>query len=161
MKQELKNNWGEVFVQVEYWEKEQILYSNWTSTYLTEEEMQAKAYNKYDSTLVKKSIMGFEEVKRGGALILDKIKIHKTKFLLNDNRQVKGVWDETNDWIASEWMPRIVQAGLLKFAHILSEEFFAQLSAEMMEDDSTTAGGAFEMKLFNDQRMAEEWLLAG
>ncbi|MGD1840989.1 MAG: hypothetical protein ACFB0B_08855 [Thermonemataceae bacterium] len=159
MRQEIKNDQGGVLLQIEYWEEEQILYSNWMGTYLTEEGMQS--LDRYTTTVVETNIVGFEDVKRGALLLLDNIKVYEAKLLLNDNRQVQGVWDEINDWIASEWMPQIVQAGLQKFAHILSEEFFAQLSAEMMEDDSTTPEGAFEMKLFNDYILAKGWLLEG
>jgi hypothetical protein len=138
MKKELKNESGAVFFEVEYLEDKKILYANWIGSYLS-----------------------VEQVQQGALLALDEINRYKCTLLLNDNRQVEGVWDEANAWIANELMPRAIQAGLLKMAHILSPDLYAQLSAEFMEDNAKKIEGIFELKMFGTQEAAESWLLEG
>lgn len=138
MKKQLQNEKQEVYIEVEYLETEKILYSNWIGSYLS-----------------------LEQVKQGCLLVLEEIKEHKCLLLLNDNRQLEGTWDEANEWIANEWMPQAIQAGLMKFAHILPEDLFAQLSAEFMEDNAKKVEGVFQLRMFNNQEDAEKWLLEG
>lgn len=136
MKQQLQNKEQEVFYEVEYLQNQGFLYSNWIGSYLS-----------------------FEQIKQGCLLGLDKVKEHKCPLLLNDNRQLEGTWDEANEWIATEWMPQAIQAGLMKFAHILPEDIYAQLSAEFMEDNAKEVENVFQLKMFNNQEDAEKWLL--
>ncbi|MFP4088972.1 MAG: hypothetical protein ACLFUB_12975 [Cyclobacteriaceae bacterium] len=75
---------------------------------------------------------------------------------MNDNSQLSGSWDEANDWIAQNWMPRALAAGLKKFAHITSLDVFGALSAEEL----LTKAGDFEMRIFSDRKEAEAWLKA-
>ncbi len=132
----LKNEKQEVFIEVEYLEQKNTLYSNWIGSYLS-----------------------VEQIKQGGFLMLDEIQQHKCVLLLNDNRQLEGVWDEANEWIATEWLPLMIQAGLMKMAHILSQDLFAQLSAEFFEDNAQNVENMFQLKMFNNQEDAEKWLL--
>ncbi|TAE49067.1 MAG: hypothetical protein EAZ06_09440 [Cytophagales bacterium] len=136
MKQQLKDEKQKVFIEVEYLEDKKILYSNWIGSYLT-----------------------VEQVKQGGLLMLTQTQQYNCLLLLNDNRQVEGAWDEANDWIASEWIPQMTQAGLMKMAHILSQDLFAQLSAEFFEDNAKKAENVFQLKMFNNEEDGEKWLL--
>jgi hypothetical protein len=121
---------------IEHWSDKNLLYSNWIGSYLS-----------------------VEQVKAGALLGLEKIKEMKVAQLLNDNRQLEGVWNQANDWVASYWMPEAIKAGLRKFAHIIPQELYAQLSAELMEDNAAKQEGEFQLKLFDNQEDAEEWLL--
>lgn len=136
MKNQLTDEQQKVFYEIEYLKNTKILYSNWIGSYLS-----------------------VEQVKQGCLLGLDKIKEHKCSLLLNDNRQLEGVWDEANDWIATEWMPQAIQAGLMQFAHILPQDLFAQLSAEFMEENAKKVENIFQLKMFNNREDAEKWLL--
>lgn len=44
---------------------------------------------------------------------------------------------------ANEWMPKVVEIGVKKFAHIISDDLFDQLSAEFMQDNSKQIKGGF------------------
>jgi hypothetical protein len=135
MEKELKDEFGNIFVQVENWKDKNITYVNWIG----------------DNLII-------EDIKKGAMLGLKEITESKTPFIINDNRQVTGVWDEVNDWLANEWMPKAIEAGLRKFAHIITDDLFGQLSAEFMEENSKKVEGNFQMRLFNNQEEAEEWL---
>lgn len=137
MVQELKDEDGEVFYKVYYKPEEKTVCSHWYGDYL-----------------------GVENVKKGALLGLSVFKNHpESKVLLNDNSELRGVWDDANEWIANEWIPAAIEAGLLRFAHIISKEMFAQLSAEMMADNAKERStDSFEMKLFDNFEEARAWL---
>ncbi len=134
--QTLKNAQDEVFFTITYRKDQDLFYANWIGADLS-----------------------LAQVQEGALLFLSLIKEKEQSKLLNDNRQLIGVWDEANDWLANEWMPQVIQAGLSKFAHIYSKDFYANLSAEFLEDNAKKIGG-FEIKLFDDEQKAVDWLMA-
>ena len=75
--------------------------------------------------------------------------------ILNDNREVTGSWNQANEYLAREWIPRAVALGLRRFAHVLAPGLFAQMSAEQLH---VRVGELFEMQLFNDVDAAQRWL---
>jgi hypothetical protein len=135
MKQNLKDESQNVFIEVEFLTNKNLIYANWIGSYLE-----------------------VDQVKAGATLVLEQFIESQATSILNDNRQLEGVWDEANEWIANEWMPKAIASGLTKFAHILPDELFAQLSAEFMEDNSKKIEGGFQMRLFGNQEEAEVWL---
>ena len=137
MKKELKDESEKVFLQIEQFTDRNIMYSNWIGTDLT-----------------------IAQIKQGGALILKELAQHPTPFILNDNRQVVGGWDVVviDAWIADHWMPQVIEAGVKKFAHLLPDELFTELSAEFMKDNSEQLEGDFKLRLFHNQEEAEKWL---
>jgi hypothetical protein len=78
------------------------------------------------------------------------------KKMLNSNEKLQGSWDDANEWIANEWMPRALEGGLKYFAHVVSPDIFAQMSAESMEQNFKEAG--FTMRTFGSLNDAENWL---
>lgn len=133
MKQlELSNATGRVFYTVEYDAANRWIYSNWIG------------------------YVSVENVMEGCNLGIDALKQTGCPNLLNDNRQLTGPWKEANDWIAQDWTPRALQAGLKNFAHITSPSVFGELSAVDLEtrlDDIN-----FMLKVFKDADNASAWL---
>lgn len=126
----LKNDLGKEFIRIEYQETDRWIYSRWLG----------------DVTV--------EDVKQGAEKILDQVKQHSCPNVLNDNRELVGSWDEATPWVQQDWMPRAIAAGLQKFAHIISPDIFAAMSAEEM--NAKIAG--FEMRIFEDETEAKAWL---
>jgi hypothetical protein len=126
----VKNKLGEVYFTSSYDETNGWIYNEWTGDVTVEEVIEA----------CKVSIEYLEEI--------------KPSKILNDNSQLSGSWDEANDWIAQNWMPRALAAGLKKFAHIMSSDVFGALSAEEM----VTKVSDFEMRIFSNRADAEAWL---
>jgi hypothetical protein len=82
---------------------------------------------------------------------------HRCGRVLNDNREVVGSWSHSLQWAASEWLPQMRDAGLRRFAWVLSPDGFAALSSLRM---TTTAGaaGAETIRTFSDLHEAQDWL---
>ncbi|OJJ21999.1 hypothetical protein BKI52_08135 [marine bacterium AO1-C] len=140
MIEQLRDEEGKVFYEAEYWPDKNILCTKWAGDF-----------------------MPVEQVKQGAMQMLAALKANPVPFCLNDTRNVVGVWDEANDWIAEFWMPEAIKLGLKKFAHVYPEELYSRLSAQFMQQNSEKVADptVFEVKLFkNDQGQATEWLLS-
>ncbi|AFM05025.1 hypothetical protein Fleli_2668 [Bernardetia litoralis DSM 6794] len=135
MKHELKDENQDIFCQVEFLADKQIIYSKWICDGIT-----------------------VNQIQKGAMIMLQQLKDNKVSYVLNDNRELIGAWDEANDWIAKEWIPKAVEIGLKKFAHIISDDLFSHLSAEFMEDNMNTLQNEFQMRLFNSYEDAINWL---
>lgn len=75
--------------------------------------------------------------------------------LLNDKSDVTGDWQEANDWLQYEWLPRAREAGLRHMAHVYSFETFNTLSAHEFYD---RVSPELCIKNFYERQLAEEWL---
>lgn len=93
---------------------------------------------------------------QGANACLEVIERFKSSSLLNDNRLVIGPWNHATDWIAQDWTPRAMRLGLTHFAHVVSPESLARLSAEEMH---VKISHYFQMRIFDDYEAAREWLL--
>jgi len=69
-------------------------------------------------------------IKEGCELMLVAMKQYKAVHILNDNRQVLGIWTGVADWLARNWFPRMRTSGMKKFALIYSPSRFSQISAD-------------------------------
>jgi len=117
------------------------------------------AFTEMDGNLIFTDWNGFvtvDDVKAGAIEVLKLLEYHKAPMLLNSNEKLEGSWDEANEWIASEWMPKAIGLGLKRFAHIVSPEIFGALSAEEMVERA--AEFDFELRTFQDVESAKAWL---
>ena len=78
-----------------------------------------------------------------------------TPRLYNDKTGATGDWQEANDWLEFEWMPKAVQAGLRCLAHVYSDNMFSRLSARDLYARLTPN---LQMQNFHNQEEAWEWL---
>ncbi|RYD69474.1 MAG: hypothetical protein EOP53_27100 [Sphingobacteriales bacterium] len=132
MKRSIKNAFGQTYLIIEFDEKKNLIHNFWYG------------------------LLTVENVKHGATEVLDIMKQTNCTNLLNDNREIIGSWDQANDWIEKEWMPKALGLGLRQFAHVVSNGVFGELSAKEMQ---TRVGDKFEMRLFNDIDTAKSWLL--
>ena len=131
MKKELTNAFGNIFLAIEFDQANQFYYNNWQG---------------YQS---------LEGVMLGANTYLAEMARRPCAFLLNDNTNVRGPWDHAVAWIATDWTPRAMAQGLTHFAHVVSPESFAALSAEAM---SASVGTSFYMRIFSNVPDARHWL---
>ena len=131
MQYELKNTFDKVYLTREYDTRHNWYYNNWIG-YIT-----------------------VEQVIEGASFYLQKLRETPSPKLLNDNRQLVGSWTAANDWIAQEWEPHAITAGLKWFALVVSPGTFAQLSAEAM---SQRLSLGIETRVFEDIDQAKKWL---
>jgi hypothetical protein len=98
-----------------------------------------------------------ESIRKGCELLLTYLEQQHSHKVLNDNTQVQGMWADTADWIASDWLPRMRQAGCQYFAHVYSPDIYSRLSADK-------AFGTWIKDLivttFQEKGPAQSWLKA-
>ena len=133
MKTEMRNAFGEVFLTIEYHKASQLVYNNWVG-YQT-----------------------FPGVVAGANTCLSVIAEYKCPFLLNDNSKVVGPWDHALEWLTTDWAPRVRDAGLTHFAHVVSPDSFAAYSARNMHFD---IGEQLQMRIFDSIIEGLDWLRA-
>jgi hypothetical protein len=101
--------------------------------------------------------VGFQEthkIMESGGRILKHVKERGISRVLNDNREVKGPWQEAARWAAQQWFPDMTSAGLKHFAWVLSVDIFAEISAKVAMNRTTV------VKTFRTYSEAHQWLLA-
>ncbi|MCS7019399.1 MAG: hypothetical protein RMJ87_08990 [Cytophagales bacterium] len=64
---------------------------------------------------------------------------------------------ETQEWVQANIHSRSLKAGIKKFAYIVSQDIFAQLSIEQTMEES---GFVFTTQYFDNQQQAMDWLMA-
>lgn len=100
--------------------------------------------------------IGFDIIVAGCERMINFVYEHKFNKYLNDNRTVKGAWDVLNPYLANEWAPRMVTAGIKYYATLNSPETFAELSSELMADNVNEVG--LVMRNFSNPDEAVIWL---
>ncbi|MGV3503015.1 MAG: hypothetical protein ACO1O1_04870 [Adhaeribacter sp.] len=98
-----------------------------------------------------------EGIMEGCELILKHLEQQHSHKVLNDNTQVKGMWADTADWVASDWLPRMAQAGCQFFAHVYSPDIYSRLSADKAFE---TPVKDLIVTTFQEKGPAQSWLKA-
>ncbi|WP_291723190.1 hypothetical protein [Bernardetia sp.] len=117
-----------------------------------------ETYLKSDSNCIYSLWNGFvnvENVKAGCLFGLELLKEHRSPYLINDNSNLEGPWQQANEWIETVWMPQALEAGLRYFAHVVSKDIFGKLSAQDLEKKTI---GVLNMRLFETVEEAESWI---
>lgn len=131
MTQELTNGFGKVYLTITYEQASGWVYNNWVG------------YQTYAGIVA------------GADACLAPLRTYACPYLLNDNREVIGPWDHAVEWIVADWAPRALAQGLTHFAHVVSREALAAISAEAMH---LGIGDRLEMKMFGNIDEAKAWL---
>ncbi|MBX2841813.1 MAG: hypothetical protein KTR26_08570 [Flammeovirgaceae bacterium] len=105
MREVVKNSMGIEFFEIEYLPKEDLVYCNWTG-FITEEYSAKKASGK----------------------IVEFVEEYNCKFLISDNRNLKGTWPpEIEYWFLKYWLPKLTTTEVGYFAHIHNKDVYAHL----------------------------------
>jgi hypothetical protein len=96
-----------------------------------------------------------EEANRGASQYLEQLATIRCPYLLNDNTGLHGPWFDSLDWLMRIWAPQAARMGLRYVAHVVQ--------ADTRHDTITAAplnpaACLFELQLFDNVLMAEEWL---
>ncbi len=137
MKITLKDKEGIEFCDCEYIAEETLARIDWKVPYIT-----------------------VENVQQLGHLTFELFAQYKVTRLLNNGTSVENSWDDANEWLATNWMPKAIEAGLLKFANVLSENLYSLLSGEFMQDNAQKLENVFELQIFHDVEKARDWVLS-
>ena len=118
------------YIEIQYDSENHWIYSNWQN------------YQKLHT------------VQNGGEKMLAFLKEKNCTKVLNDNRLVKGTWSFASDWVAKDWFPRMIEAGLNQFAWIYSPDAFSKFSTD--KSTQNTDGGI--IMTFNNVEEGKAWL---
>lgn len=131
MDRELKNEDGQIFLTIEFDALNQWVYANWSG-------YQTRA-----------------SIRQGADTYLEILTQYNCPYLLNDNSLVAGPWSQITEWLTNDWAPRAINQGLTHFAHVISPESLARLSAENLKHK---IGSSLQMQIFERPEKAKEWL---
>lgn len=97
-----------------------------------------------------------ETVKKGCEEMLMLLKEKSCSKVLNDNSNVTGSWSAAAEWVADVWFPKMISAGLKKFAWIQSP--YSTLS-KMNARQSLKSNDDDIIKMFDvGDKTAIDWL---
>ncbi|GAA4389008.1 hypothetical protein GCM10027048_32330 [Hymenobacter coalescens] len=89
-------------------------------------------------------------------VLLELVKRHLVRRVLNDNRQVQTMWAAAAEWGGTVWFPALADAGVDYFAWIYSPHLYSRLST-----DQTLAYTQRPVVLtFEEYETAQRWLQA-
>ena len=83
---------------------------------------------------------GFDVIKTGCLTVVELVKKYELIGGISDLRQVKGTWEPVNEWLVTVYIPQLLDAGAVFFVQLMPKEFFANLTAELMEAQMDVAG---------------------
>jgi hypothetical protein len=94
-------------------------------------------------------------VQRGCEEMLTLLAQRKCRHVLNDNRNVVGPWNSSAQWVAENWFPRMLAAGLKKFAWLQSANSLSKFAARQSTALNQDSGA---IRLFESENEALDWL---
>ena len=80
------------------------------------------------------------------------------KSLVDTSQFLMSVSPETQVWVNENIHVRSLQAGIKKFAYLVSKDLFSQVSIEQTMEESN-ASESFQTKYFENEKEAIDWLL--
>jgi hypothetical protein len=97
----------------------------------------------------------FENVVAGAMAYLGPVRENKCAYLLNDNRQLLGLWHHSLEWAVTTWRALAMEAGLTHFAHVVAPDSMATVTADAFHKGIHRD---FHMRVFADIEEAKAWL---
>lgn len=103
----------------------------------------------------------FDNVKKGMEAYLTIMQNHQCGQLLVDLRASKGTFSAANPWIVKDWMPRALVLGYRRCSMVYSKDIFIRFAMDSLNQAyEQTPLQNFQMRYFDEERNALDWLLA-
>lgn len=96
-----------------------------------------------------------EEANYGASQYLEQLATIRCPYLLNDNTGLRGPWFDSLDWLMRIWAPQAARMGLCYVAHVVQAD---TRHDTITEAPLNPAACLFDLQLFDNVPMAEEWL---
>lgn len=97
-----------------------------------------------------------EEFRDGAEALLDVIEEKGASKLLLDTQNVKAHEDEDKEWLAEEWTPRIIEAGVQYSAQVHPDSVISKMEMENLGEEMDDI--PYDHFLTSDVDEAREWL---
>ena len=102
-------------------------------------------------------IQTMDTIMEGGLVFLDEMRKNPNPKLLNIHKELIGPWDFANDWISQRWIPQAIELGMRYMAQVLAPGIYGQMSFHQLHQ---RIGDLLEVKLFDSEEQAKEWLMS-
>ncbi len=108
---------------------------------------------------IKTEKMTWDEFKTELLSLKEIVVRNKTYGILGDTSGLRyAITPEQQEWIAQNYFPEVLAAGLKKYSIVVSTDMITELSVEQTIDENKNA--PFSTKYFDNQEKALEWLLS-
>ncbi len=88
----------------------------------------------------------------------DNVLTNNAKFLLSDTNNFNyTISPELQEWSTENFFARIVAAGIRKYAILLPQEVFAEISIQQTVEENTS--NTIQVQYFENGELARKWLL--
>jgi hypothetical protein len=96
------------------------------------------------------------EFRAANNALVQAIQDHHGTRVLGDSRQIKVIQKSDQDWVNSDWFPRILAAGLNRMALVLPQSGLAKMN---IDDLVGRVADQLDVKYFATLAEAREWLV--
>lgn len=93
----------------------------------------------------------------GLELLIEKKKEHNRILWLADTSKHVVQPDKDTQWVAQEWNPRALQAGINHVAFVLPDNVFGNMSVKKYSDSTEKKGDKMIVQMFGDLASAKRW----
>ncbi|KAA9345545.1 hypothetical protein [Adhaeribacter soli] len=100
-------------------------------------------------------IQSVATVMEGGNFYVSMLQKQPCPRLLNDHSELIGPWEVANEWIASDWTPKVRALGLQYMAQVLAPGIYGKMSFHQLHQ---RIEGQFEIMMFDKEAPARKWL---
>jgi hypothetical protein len=94
---------------------------------------------------------------KGLDLLIEKKKNHGAILWLADTSKHVVQPDSDTKWVADEWNPRALKAGIRHVAFVLPESVFGGMSVKKYADNSEKKGDGMIVQMFGSISSAKDW----
>jgi len=95
------------------------------------------------------------EFRAANDALVQAIREHHGSRVLGDSRQIKVIQKSDQDWINTDWFPRILAAGLNRMALVIPQSGLAKMN---IDDMVTRVAGRLDTAYFATLAEARTWL---
>lgn len=96
-----------------------------------------------------------DQIKNGCELILSLVQSSHSHLMMVDHRSMNGTWSQSLKWLDTNFMPRLLDAGIKKIAFIYSKDPATQYSLNRFLE----LNDEYQAQVFTNQKTAESWLM--
>jgi hypothetical protein len=94
---------------------------------------------------------------KGLDFLIEKKKVHPRILWLADTSKHVVQPDSDTKWVAENWNPRALKAGIRHVAFVLPENVFGNASVKRYADNNDKSTDKMVVQMFGDQKSAKEW----
>ncbi|HEY9004827.1 hypothetical protein [Ohtaekwangia sp.] len=94
---------------------------------------------------------------KGLDYLIEKKQDHDKILWLADTSKHVVQPDKDTKWVADEWNPRALKAGIYHVAFVLPDNVFGNMSVKKYADNSEKKGDNMVVQMFGDLKTAKDW----